>query len=334
MRVITPEQEYHNYPSSNHDLLIQSDMASVLRALRLLGDEGRVRILRPLSKEELSVAELQEILGMGQSRISMALSQLKQAGLVELRRAGQKSIYRTTIPRKFEELLGTLNLAAAEIPAASDDDEALRLVLRKRQDKLRSYFDELAGRFGRDYVPGRSWQGLAEMVMRLMPPMVIADLGAGEGTLALLLAKRAKRVVAVDSSEKMVAYGTGVAQGHGVKNLEYRFGDLEELPLEDEEADLALFHQSLHHALHPVKAVEEAWRILKPGGRIVIMDLLRHHFEEAREMYADVWLGFSQVEVVNFLKKAHFRNIEVAVVHREPDAPHFETLMAIAEKSQ
>ena len=103
------------------------------------------------------------------------------------------------------------------------------------------------------------------MLLRLLPPLVIADLGAGEGTLALMLAQRAERVIAVDSSEKMVEYGRAVAQRNGVENLEYRLGDLEELPISDDEVDLALLHQSLHHALHPQKAVDEAWRILRPG---------------------------------------------------------------------
>ena len=243
-------------------------MAGILKALRLVGDEGRVRILRLLEKEELSVAELQEILGMGQSRISMALSQLKQAGLVEVRRAGQKSLYKMSAPGEMASLLRqTLRHATAEIPDAMRDDDGLRLALGKRKDKLREYFDELAGRFGRNYVPGRSWKGLAEMLFRLMPPLVIADLGAGEGTLSLLLAQRAKRVIAVDSSEKMVEYGTSVAKAHGVKNLEYRLGDIEELPLADGEADLVLLHQSLHHALHPATALGEARRVLKHGGR-------------------------------------------------------------------
>ncbi len=310
-------------------------MAGFLKALRLLGDEGRVRILRLLSKEELSVAELQEVLGMGQSRISMALSQLKQAGMVEVRKAGQKSLYKMTGPTGLKAtLIETLKHAGDEIQAVAADDEGLRMVLRKRKDKLRTYFDELAGRFGRNYVPGRSWQGLAEMVLRLMPPMVIADLGAGEGTLALLLAQRAELVIAVDSSEKMVEYGAGVAKTHGVKNLEYRLGDLEELPLTAGEADLALLHQSLHHALHPQKALDEAWRILKPGGRVVVMDLLKHNLEEARDLYADVWLGFSQVELADLLKKSRFRSVELSVVHREPEAPHFETVMAIGEKGR
>ncbi len=308
-------------------------MAGFLKALRLLGDEGRVRILRLLEKEELSVAELQEILGMGQSRISMQLSQLKQAGFVEVRRAGQKSLYRLTAPSGSQAVLTEmLRRSSEEITAASHDDEGLRLVLRKRKDKLREYFDELAGRFGRNYVPGRSWKGLAEMLLRLLPPLVIADLGAGEGTLALLLAQRAERVIAVDSSGKMVEYGADVARRNGVKNLEYRLGDLEELPLESGEVDLALLHQTLHHALHPRKAIEEARRILRPGGRIVILDLLKHGFDDARELYADVWLGFSQVELIDLLRKAHFRAIDVSVVHREEEAPHFETLMAIAEK--
>ena len=298
--------------------------------MRLLGDEGRVRILRLLDKEELSVAELQEILGMGQSRISMQLSQLKQAGFVEVRRAGQKSLYRLAAPSGSKAILTeTLERSTSEIAAARQDDGALELILNKRKNKLRGYFDELAGRFGRNYVPGRSWEGLAEVLLRLLPPLVIADLGAGEGTIALLLAQRAERVIAVDSSPKMVEYGTGVARSNGVKNLEYRLGDLEELPIKNAKVDLALLHQSLHHAMHPQKAIEEARRILRPGGRIVVLDLVKHGFEEARELYADVWLGFSQIELIELLRKAHFEDIEVSVVHREEEAPHFETLMAV-----
>ena len=301
--------------------------------MRLLGDEGRVRILRLLDKEELSVAELQEILGMGQSRISMQLSQLKQAGFVEVRRSGQKSLYRLAAPNGSKAILTeTLERSTSEIAAARQDDGALELILSKRKNKLRSYFDELAGRFGRNYVPGRSWEGLAEVLLRLLPPLVIADLGAGEGTIALLLAQRAQRVIAVDSSPKMVEYGTGVARSNGVKNLEYRLGDLEELPIKNGRVDLALLHQSLHHAMHPQKAIEEARRILRPGGRIVILDLVKHGFEEARELYADVWLGFSQIELIELLRKARFEDIEVSVVHREEEAPHFETLMAVGTR--
>jgi ArsR family transcriptional regulator len=306
----------------------------LLKSLRLLGDEGRVRLLRLLDREELSVAELQEILGMGQSRISMQLSQLKQAGFVEVRRSGQKSLYRATAPAGAQTILTeVLRRSGEEIKEAPQDDAGLQLILSRRKDRLRSHFDELAGKFGRDYVPGRSWKGLSEMLLRLLPPLVIADLGAGEGTLSLLLAQRAKQVIAVDNSGKMVEYGAGLAERNGMANLEYRLGDMEEVPIADAEVDLALMHQTLHHSLHPKRAIEEAWRILKPGGSLMILDLLKHEFEAARELYADVWLGFSQVELMELMRQAGFENVEVAIVSREDEAPHFTTVMAMGVKT-
>jgi ubiquinone/menaquinone biosynthesis C-methylase UbiE/DNA-binding HxlR family transcriptional regulator len=309
-------------------------MASILKSLRLLADPNRVRIVLLLEREELSVAELQEILAMGQSTISTHLSQLKQAGIVEDRRTGKNILYRLKASGNGtqRQVLDVLKHAVKEIPEAGEDRDALRLALRRRQDKVRSYFDELAGKFGRQYVPGRSWQGLAETFLLLMPPLVIADLGAGEGTVSQLLARRAKKVIAVDNSEKMVEFGSSLARSHGVKNLEYRLGELEDLPVKKGEADVAFFSQSLHHAQHPPRALAEAFRIVKPGGRVIILDLLKHHFEEARALYADVWLGFSEVELRRMLSDAGFRHVSTALVHREAEAPHFETILAMADK--
>jgi ubiquinone/menaquinone biosynthesis C-methylase UbiE/biotin operon repressor len=304
-------------------------MASILKSLRLAADPNRLRLLMVLEREELSVAELQEILSKGQSQISTHLSQLKQAGLVTDRRTGKNAFYRLKAPA---ELMQLLRHAAHEIPETEQDQEALRLALRKRRDTMRRYFDELAGRFGRQYVPGRSWKGIAEALLKLMPPMVIADLGAGEGTISQLMAQRAKRVIAVDNSEKMVEFGAGLARANGIANLEYRLGDLEDVPIRSGSVDLAFLSQALHHAVHPEKAIAEGWRILKKGGRIAILDLSRHHFEEAREMYADLWLGFTQLEIERYLKGAGFRNVETAVVYKEPEAPYFETVLATGEK--
>src|SRR5580693_2111296 len=191
-------------------------MASILKSLRLAADPNRLRLLLLLEQEELSVAELQEILSKGQSQISTHLAQLKQAGLVEDRRTGKNAFYRLTAPPQLMELL---RKAASEVPEAVQDRQALRLALRKRQDKMRRYFDELAGKFGRQYVPGRSWKGIAEAVLKLLPPMVIADLGAGEGTISQLMAQRAKKVIAIDNSEKMVDFGADLARKHGIGNM-------------------------------------------------------------------------------------------------------------------
>ncbi len=306
-------------------------MPPMVKTLRLAADPNRLRILLLLKAEELSVAELQEILGMGQSTISTHLSHLKQAGMVEDRRTGKSNLYRLR-PVDGSLLAEILANAEKEIPEFPSDQAAMRRVLRKRQDRMRAFFDSVAGRLGRDYVPGKSWKSLAEALLRLMPPMTIADLGAGEGAFALLLAERAKKVIAVDSSVRMIDVGREQAARHGVENIDFRLGDLEELPIGAGEVDLVFFSQSLHHALHPGRALKEAWRILVPGGRVTILDLARHRFEEAREIYADQWLGFSEAGLESMLEKAGFSIIYVSIVDKEPETPQFQTLLAVGQK--
>jgi ArsR family transcriptional regulator len=307
-------------------------MSSTLNFLRLLADPTRLRLMLLLEQEELSVAELQDIMGMGQSRISSHLAQLKRAGVVADRRAGKNVYYGLAQANgldatraKVSELTRTL---ARELPETARDRTALKVALRKRQDKARSYFDELAGKFGRSYVPGRSWQALAHTLITLLPAQTVADLGAGEGTLSQLLAKTAKKVIAIDNSPKMVEFGAKLAADHGFANLEYRLGDIEDPPIEKGTVDLAVLSQALHHAIHPERAIESAYRMLKKGGRLVVLDLLSHRFERARELYADHWLGFSEVQLHQWLEEAGFTKIEVTVVSREKDSPHFQTVFA------
>lgn len=314
-------------------------MTSILKSLSLIADPTRLRILLLLRAEELNVAELQEILSQPQSNISAQLARLRTAGLVADRRSGKNRLYCLVEPSSTAErekhlrFLSILESAATELKEVKRDSTALRIVRKKRADLTQAYFDALAGKFGRHYIPGRSWKGLAEMLLRLMPRMVIADLGAGEGTLSQLLAQNAEKVISVDASEKMVAYGAELAKQHGFKNLEFRLGDLEEPPITAGSCDLAILSQALHHAKTPLRALQAAQRILKPGGRIVVLDLLKHTFEQARTLYADEWLGFSEVELHEMLSKADFSKIESQVVHREAKSPYFQTVLATGVKA-
>jgi ubiquinone/menaquinone biosynthesis C-methylase UbiE/biotin operon repressor len=308
-------------------------MPSIVKILRAAADPTRLRILLLLKAEELSVAELQEILVMGQSTISTHLSQLRHAGLVEDRRTGKSSFYSLTTTSGGGGVLDEVLVGAEkETPEAAGDRAAMRAVVKKRQDKMRSFFDSMAGRLGKDYVPGKSWKSLAEALLRLMPPLTIADLGAGDGSFALLLSQRATRVIAVDSSAKMLEFGRDQAVRNGIDNVEFRLGDMEEPPIEDASVDLVFFSQSLHHALHPERSVKQAARILRSGGRIAVLDLAKHRFEEARELYADERLGFSEAELESMLAEAGFLDVSVAIVDRDPEAPQFQTLLAIGAK--
>jgi ArsR family transcriptional regulator len=132
----------------------------------------------------------------------------------------------------------------------------------------------------------------------------------------------------------MVEVGTELAKKNGLANLAYKLGDIENVPLPDKSVDLAILSQALHHASHPQAAVDEAFRILRPGGQLTVLDLKEHTFEKARELYADVWLGFKESVLHGFLKKAGFQHVEVNAVSREIVEPCFETLLASGIKSR
>lgn len=306
---------------------------SIIQSLRALSEPTRLRLLALLLEEELTVAELQDALGMGQSRISASLGMLRRQGLVLDRRVG-KNIYYAAVPTALAPLREAIAAALAELSEGERDRHALQLVLNKRRDRAADYFDKLAGKFGRTYIPGRSWQALAHGLLRLMPPLVIADLGAGEGTLSQLLARTARHVIAIDNSPNMVEYGSRIAIENGFNNLEYRLGDLEDPPIDSDSVDVVLFSQALHHATRPQRAIENAFRILKPGGRILILDLASHTYEQARELHAHVWLGFSGIELHAMLDKAGFGDPEVSIVAREQQAPNFQTILATGVKNQ
>ena len=309
-------------------------MTQTLKCLKALGDATRVRLVALLERDELSVNELQQITRLGQSRISTHLGLLQEVGLLTSRKDGKRNFYRIN-PNAPAEASACLKIAltgAPEIPEHAADLTHLKRVLAERNDQAKLYFNQVAGRFDRQYGPGRSWQAFAQTLLRLLPRLDIADLGSGEGLQAELLARNARRVICVDNSKRIVDFGQRKAKKNGLKNLEFRHGDIENPPLRAKSVDVALLSQALHHAEHPKTAIAAAHRILRPGGRILILDLLEHNFEQARELYGDRWLGFPQNKLHEWLKAAKFRQIEITEVAREEEPPHFQTVLATAMK--
>ena len=310
-------------------------VSSSFETLKTLSDPTRVRLLALVMREELSVAELQEILGMGQSRISSQLALLRQAGLVSDRRDGKKAFYslRANLPARQLALIRAAGEAVADLPVMSEDRDSLERILQKRRRLSEHHFNLIAGRLGRNYCPGRSWEAIGNLALRITPPIAVADLGAGEGLISQLLARRARQVWCIDNSPRMVEVGSELARKNGLANLAYKLGDIEQVPLPDQSVDLAILSQALHHARHPQTAVNEAARILRPGGQLLVLDLNEHHFEKARELYADVWLGFKESSLHGFLKRAGLQQVEVMTVAREAAEPYFETLLASGTKA-
>ncbi len=302
--------------------------------LKIFSDPTRLRLLALLRREELAVAELQEVLDMGQSRISSQLAQLRQAGAVLDRREGKRAYYslHPDLPETQLTLLDAAIGSVSSLSVMSEDADNLDRILQKRRRTQEQYFNLIAGRLGKNHCPGRSWEAIGHLALRLTPAITIADLGAGEGLISQLLARRAKQVWCIDNSSRMVEVGTELAKKNSLDNLGYKLGDIEDVPLKTSSVDLAILSQALHHAQHPQTAVNEAYRILKPGGQLLVLDLNEHSFEKARELYADVWLGFNESTLHRFLKKAGFSKVEVTSVAREEQEPHFETLLASGVK--
>jgi ubiquinone/menaquinone biosynthesis C-methylase UbiE/DNA-binding transcriptional ArsR family regulator len=309
-------------------------MSFVLKSLRALSDATRLRILALLEKDELSVHELQEITRMGQSRISTHLGLLQNSGLLQSRREGKRTFYGVNrgANEQIEEIVKLAIQGARELSEHTSDQINLNRILKQRQEQAQIYFNQIAGRFDRVYGPGRSWQGFGHLLLRIVPPLVVADLGSGEGLISELLARRCKKVIAVDNSEKIVAYGAAKAKKNGLKNLEFRLGDLQKPPINPGSVDLVILSQALHHAEIPAAAISAAHTLLRPRGQIMILDLLKHRFEEAHESYGDRWLGFAESDLQRWLEDAGFRKIEISVVAREEEPPYFQTILAGGEK--
>ena len=306
---------------------------------RLLGDDVRLRLLRVLHAERLNVTELTSILGIAQSGVSRHLGLLKDAGLVSEQREGGFTYFRpapalTDAANGYEPLAALLE-AHFEQASRSDTGRADDVRLAEVRRQRREDFDAHAGpdTHARQLVPGRSWAAWARALALLLPPLKVADLGCGEGYLTLEASRFASRVLAVDRSTTVLKRAQALAGRRRVRNVTWKRGELEQLPIKDAAVDLALLSQALHHARDPQRAMNEAARIVVPGGRVLVLDLREHGERWVHDRLGDRWLGFSDEKLRALLHGAGLTDISVGVgARRTGDA--FTVLVASGRKPE
>lgn len=287
---------------------------SAAARFRLLGDEARLRILALLRRERLNVTELTAILGIAQSGISRHLRLLKEAKFVREERERGFAFYRAAEAPELDLI--------PDAGGRSGDLARLQEVLRRRQEEFREHGTE-----ERQLVPGRSWAAWARALGHLLPSLTVADLGCGEGYLAVEISRWARRVFAVDRSKRMLAQAEALAKRKGAENVVFKRGEIEKVPLPDGGVDVALLSQALHHAADPARALREARRILAPGGAVLVLDLREHGEEWVRERLGDLWLGFGDGALRRMLRDAGFERVRCEVGTRRRGDP-FTVLVA------
>jgi ArsR family transcriptional regulator len=294
---------------------------------RLLGDDTRLRLLRVLSREALNVSELTAVLGVAQSGVSRHLGLLRDAGVVTEERSGAYTRYALAANGTNGNLWAWLTETfERSTPATKADDARLAEVRRVRKE---SFADP--GRHGderRQLVPGRSWAAWARALGLLLPALDVADLGCGEGYLTLESARWARHVTAVDRSREVLERGRELAARRKLTNITWKRGDLEHVPLPDRSVDLALLSQALHHAAQPARALAEAHRILRPGGRVLVLDLRQHDETWVRSKLGDTWLGFSDSALRALLREAGFERVTLQVGASARPGDPFTVLVA------
>jgi ArsR family transcriptional regulator len=294
---------------------------------RLLGDSQRLRILRLLSREKLNVSELTEIFGGAQSGISRHLRLLREAELVREDRERGWTYYSVDASRFGDGIGGlwpALNEQLQGLEGSREDDVRLQEVLRRRKEDFREDPPAIP-------VPGRSWAAWARTLSYLAPELLVADLGCGDGYLTLEVARWARRVIAVDKSKGMLRRARNLARKHDVRNIRWQLGRMEKLPLEKESVDCVLMSQVLHSLKDPARGLSEAYRILKPDGVLLFQELRTHQEEWVKSKLGDVWLGFDEKELRNYLEETRFTKVHLDIGSKRKGDP-FIVLIGCARK--
>jgi ArsR family transcriptional regulator len=307
------------------------DLASTSNLLRLLSDSTRVRLLALLEREELTVAELSSVLRLAQPRVSTHLAKLKEADLVRDRRAGVSAYYRfnSELDAKSATFLHALreNIDDALI---ANDAQRLPTILAQRA-RAEGWADSVAGDMERHYSPGRTWETLARALAGLVDTGDVLDIASGDGATAELLAPHASAILCLDASERVVNAARARLKEFG--NVEVELGDMHALDIGKRRFDLVLLMHALTYSDHPAKAVAEAARALKPGGRLLATTLARHAHRTAVEPFDHRNLGFREDDLRDYARKAGLKVLNCGRLARERRPPHFEVLSLLAQKT-
>ena len=308
------------------------DLEGWSNRLKVFADATRVRLLALLEGEELTVAELSAITRLAQPRVSTHLARLKDAGLVRDRRSGVSAYYRfdeAALDGPQHSLWKTLREGSDDPLLRQDAERVPGVPAMRAADQ--NWADSVAGDMERHYSPGRTWEAMARSALPLLEPGDVLDIASGDGVLAELLAPHSHRYVCLDSSTKVVLAAS--ERLRKLKNVEVREGDMHALPFEDGHFDLVVLMHALTYADEPARAVAEAARVLRPGGRLLLTSLARHQHRSVVESYGHVNLGFSEKQLQKFATRGGFEILSCETVTRERRPPHFEVIALIARKT-
>jgi len=307
------------------------DLNAWSACLRLLSDPTRVRLLALLDRDELTVAELAQITGLAQPRVFTHLARLKEAGLAVDRRAGVSAYYRFAEDplNEAQQALWKSLSGTANDPLLQQDALRLPEVLAQRAAS-ENWADNVAGDMERHYSPGRTWEAMARAALQLVDPGRVLDIASGDGLMAELLAPRASAYVCIDASAKIVSAAS--ERLRGFPNVQVRQGDMHALDLGDASFDLVLLMNALTYADKPQKALNEAVRVLKPGGQLLATTLQKHGHQNAVAPFNHANLGFEVKQLTGMAKKAGLQVLSCGVINRERRPPHFNVLSLLGSK--
>ena len=336
MRSGDPSGESLIIHSINATIRIDKYMVAILDHMSALSDPTRCRILLLLEQRELTVSELCSVLQTPQSSVSRHLKTLADDDWVVSRRDGTSRFYSMPLDdldSGASRLWPLIREQVATTAAAGQDERRLRGVLARRRAKSEEFFATAAGDWDhlRSDLFGDTFYLWAVLGL-IDPALVVGDLGCGTGQLTETIAPFARRVIAVDGSVDMLEAAR--KRVGDLPNVDLRQGDLESLPIEDSVLDAAMLSLVLHYSPDPAKALTEVARVVKPGGRLLVVDMLPHEREEYQQQMGHVWLGFSEKQLSRFLTSAGFGDIRVRPLPADPDAKGPALFAAVAVRAR